>query len=31
MADAFWIGLVLILILLTLGIVRLCDRKEPRR
>jgi len=31
MADAFWIGLVLILILLTLGIVRLCDRKEPKR
>ena len=31
MADAFWIAIVLVLILLTFGLIRLCDREEPRR
>ncbi len=29
--DAFWIAFVVVLILLTLGLIRLCDREEPRR
>jgi hypothetical protein len=29
--DVFWITLALLLILLTFGLIRLCDREEPRR
>jgi len=31
MNDAFWIGLAVLLILLTFGLIRLCDPTEPRR
>ena len=31
MADLFWIVVAFGLFLLTLGLVRLCDREEPRR
>jgi len=31
MHDVFWIGLVVLLILLTFGLIRLCDPTEPRR
>jgi len=31
MSDAFWIGLAVLLILLTFGLIRLCDPTEPRR
>jgi hypothetical protein len=30
MADVFWIASSVVLFLLTLGLIRLCDRKEPR-
>jgi hypothetical protein len=31
MNDAFWIALFVVLILLTFGLMRLCDYTEPRR
>ena len=31
MSDALWIALVLVLVLLTFGLIRLCDRTERRR
>jgi len=31
MNDALWIGLAILLILLTFGLIRLCDPTEPRR
>ena len=31
MNDVFWIALAVLLILLTLGLIRLCDPTEPRR
>jgi hypothetical protein len=31
MNDVLWIALVVVLILLTFGLIRLCDFTEPRR
>jgi hypothetical protein len=31
MSDVLWLALVVVLVLLTLGLIRLCDRvEEPR-
>ena len=29
-ADVLWLALVVVLVLLTLGLIRLCDRTEDR-
>jgi len=29
--DLFWIALVLVMVVLTLGLVAVCDRTEPSR
>ena len=28
--DVFWIAVALVLMLLTIGLIAACDRKEPR-
>jgi hypothetical protein len=31
MNDVLWIALLVVMILLTFGLIRLCDNSEPRR
>jgi hypothetical protein len=31
MSDVLWIALLVVLIVLTFGLIRLCDYTEPRR